>query len=166
VIRNAVDLFLLKATNPALYTRTVGPWEDLVKTPTRRTAKVLMGTDSDLVLSVLQQLDASHKGAFNRKVRMCLGMVLRERGDYSGAIKAFNSVIAHDSQAFEALYNLALCQIALNEMEKAKSSLDSVLDLRPDDERALEAIKKHFPDVYQSIRPVTDEDGTRAPAQL
>ena len=69
------------------------------------------------------------------------GVALYEKGDYSGAITAFDKAIEIDPSIAEAWNNRGLALVQTGQYRESLESFNKTLSLKPDHENALKAKK-------------------------
>ncbi len=87
--------------------------------------------------AVLSRLERSVSDA---QAQFSIGMSYAECKSYQSAEQAFSRALAAGAQSFELLYNLALTELRSGHLERAQSTLDQALQLRPGDPDALQAL--------------------------
>lgn len=66
------------------------------------------------------------------------GIELQDAGEYSAAIEYYSAAIGNDPRLNKAMFNRALCQMGLKNLNKASSDLEKILEQNPDDIEAME----------------------------
>ncbi len=74
------------------------------------------------------------------EVRQAEAQVLRDAGDYKGAYEVLSSALAADPNSVELIYDVAMVAEKLDRLDEVESRLTRLIELRPDNPQALNAL--------------------------
>ena len=74
------------------------------------------------------------------EVRQAEAQVLRDTGDYKGAYEVLSSALAADPNSVELIYDVAMVAEKLDRLDEVESRLTRLIELRPDNPQALNAL--------------------------
>jgi len=158
----AVNLFLLKRLHPQDFLTRIDPWRRFIEAPIWRNAKPLLNADPNLVLAIVERIVSGQNGSYDPAELMCLGKVRQSIGDHARALEVFDLLVKRDDRNYQAMYNAALCHIALGDMPRAEALLKRILQIRPRDSRAMAVIRESFGNLYFTLRASDDAEDEAA----
>jgi len=74
------------------------------------------------------------------EVRQAEAQVLRDAGDYKGAYAVLSSALAAEPNSVELIYDVAMVAEKLDRLDEVESRLTRLIELRPDNPQALNAL--------------------------